>query len=434
MVNRVQTLRSSVPGTAPAPGTRQPGELYVNFPDNAFGVIDPTQNPVDLIAVRFFSPQANYAIGDFVVQAGNLYCATAPSSPGVFVPANWSMLGTADLSTVLALSGGTMTGALVLAGDPTSPLEAATMQYVDSLAAPPAGTLPPLMNGTAAVGVANAWSREDHVHPRDTGVMPLNGGTFTGGVAFNAGAIIPAPNLLQISGGAAGDILVSNGATFNWGTLPGPPPAASTTPPLMDGTVAVGVGTTFARADHVHPSDTSRLALTGGTLTGPLNGTTAAFSGAITPSQTAGIVGTTTNNNANPGAVGELIQSNIPNASAVTLANNNIGTNVTSITLTPGDWDVWGSIYFFSASGAIVSAVSTIISNQSANNPAYPNSSQNQLLLPGNAATNVGVWCIGAAMRFAVSVSTPIYLVATVTYTGAGGYAGAGWINARRRR
>jgi hypothetical protein len=431
MVNRVQTLRSSVPGTAPAPGTRQPGELYVNFPDNAFGVIDPTQNPVDLIAVRFFSPQANYAIGDFVVQAGNLYCATAPSSPGVFVPANWSMLGTADLSTVLALSGGTMTGALVLAGDPTSPLEAATMQYVDSLAAPPAGTLLPLMNGTAAVGVANAWSREDHVHPRDTGVMPLNGGTFTGGVAFNAGAIIPAPNLLQISGGAAGDILVSNGATFNWGTLPGPPPAASTTPPLMDGTVAVGVGTTFARADHVHPSDTSRLALTGGTLTGPLNGTTAAFSGAITPSQTAGIVGTTTNNNANPGAVGEFVQSNVTTNSPA-LPNNNVGYNITQITLSPGDWDVWGAIYFFSASGATMTSFNTIISNQSANNPPYPGSSQNTML--GNGLTNQSGWCACIPIRYSLSVSTTIYLVSAISFTGPGGFVAYGWISARRGR
>ena len=76
MVNRVQTLRSSVPGTAPAPGTRQPGELYVNFPDNALGVIDPTQNPVDLIPVRYFSSLASYFTGDCVLQNGRIYVAT----------------------------------------------------------------------------------------------------------------------------------------------------------------------------------------------------------------------------------------------------------------------------------------------------------------------------------------------------------------------
>jgi hypothetical protein len=46
------------------------------------------------------------------------------------------------------------------------------------------------------------------------------------------------------------------------------PAAPSSTTPSMDGTAAVGTGTTYARADHVHPSDTSRLALAGGTMTG----------------------------------------------------------------------------------------------------------------------------------------------------------------------
>lgn len=35
-------------------------------------------------------------------------------------------------------------------------------------------------------------------------------------------------------------------------------PAASSTAPKMDGTAAVGTGTTWARADHVHPHDTSK--------------------------------------------------------------------------------------------------------------------------------------------------------------------------------
>lgn len=35
-------------------------------------------------------------------------------------------------------------------------------------------------------------------------------------------------------------------------------PAPSSTTPVMDGTGATGTGTTYARADHVHPTDTSR--------------------------------------------------------------------------------------------------------------------------------------------------------------------------------
>jgi hypothetical protein len=38
-------------------------------------------------------------------------------------------------------------------------------------------------------------------------------------------------------------------------------PAPSSTSPAMDGAAAVGTGTTYARSDHVHPSDTSRMAV-----------------------------------------------------------------------------------------------------------------------------------------------------------------------------
>lgn len=47
--------------------------------------------------------------------------------------------------------------------------------------------------------------------------------------------------------------------------------AASTTAPLMDGTAAVGTSNAFARGDHVHPSDDSKLSLSGGTMTGELD-------------------------------------------------------------------------------------------------------------------------------------------------------------------
>jgi hypothetical protein len=51
---------------------------------------------------------------------------------------------------------------------------------------------------------------------------------------------------------------------------PGPNVVPSDTVPLMDGAGAAGTATTQSRGDHTHPSDTSRLPLTGGTLTGRL--------------------------------------------------------------------------------------------------------------------------------------------------------------------
>ena len=56
---------------------------------------------------------------------------------------------------------------------------------------------------------------------------------------------------------------------------PGPPGTAgsgspSNAAPLMDSAAVAGSSALFARGDHVHPSDTSRLPLTGGNITGNL--------------------------------------------------------------------------------------------------------------------------------------------------------------------
>ena len=65
---------------------------------------------------------------------------------------------------------------------------------------------------------------------------------------------------------------------------------ASTTP-LMDGTAAIGSATTAAKADHVHPTDTTRatvaqatsaVAITGGTINGTPIGATTPSTGAFT--------------------------------------------------------------------------------------------------------------------------------------------------------
>lgn len=62
--------------------------------------------------------------------------------------------------------------------------------------------------------------------------------------------------------------------------------AASTTAPLMDGTAAVGVSNAFARGDHVHPSDDSKLSLSGGTMTGNLDmGNKGIFNADVTSSK-----------------------------------------------------------------------------------------------------------------------------------------------------
>jgi hypothetical protein len=177
MTGRVQSLRSNVAGNRPT--GRQPGELYVNWPDSQLGVINSTGGAQDLIAITFYTTSASYAVGQYVVQGGLLYRCVVANAPGAFNPAQWAQIGgsvgvgdtapttpqpgtlwwdsvggqlyvwfvdanssqwviannAAGLlaSGYLALSGGTMTGPITLPGNPTAPLQTVPKQYVDAL-------------------------------------------------------------------------------------------------------------------------------------------------------------------------------------------------------------------------------------------------------------------------------------------------------------
>jgi hypothetical protein len=91
--SRVQTNRNTITGVIPSVGARKPGELYTNFADLQLGLIDASQTPQDLLAVRFFSPTASYAGGVFVVHAGALYVSSGPIVSGAFNPTQWTRIG-----------------------------------------------------------------------------------------------------------------------------------------------------------------------------------------------------------------------------------------------------------------------------------------------------------------------------------------------------
>ena len=64
---------------------------------------------------------------------------------------------------------------------------------------------------------------------------------------------------------------------------------------------------------------------------------------ALTPSTTAGLVGTTAADNANAGSVGEVIATNQTSPQTLTTG---ITANITSIALSAGDWDVCGEVWY----------------------------------------------------------------------------------------
>lgn len=87
-----------------------------------------------------------------------------------------------------------------------------------------------------------------------------------------------------------------------------------------------------------------------------------AASGAITPSQTAGVIGTTTNNNANAGSVGEFPTPTNQTAISVTTGT---ALNVSQMTLTAGDWDCQAAAQFNPAGSTVPAlyAISTSLTS-----------------------------------------------------------------------
>jgi hypothetical protein len=156
--------------------------------------------------------------------------------------------------------------------------------------------------------------------------------------------------------------------------------------------------------------------------------TTLSATGNLTPSQTNGIVGTTTNNNANAGSVGEFVSSTVTTA-AIT---NSTVTNVTSISLTAGDWDLWGNIVTNPAGTTTQSFLQCGISTTTAAYPAAPGFSI-FAGVTGGIAAGTQASLIAPNIRLSLSSTTTVFLVATVAYA-ASTLTIAGNISARRRR
>ena len=142
------------------------------------------------------------------------------------------------------------------------------------------------------------------------------------------------------------------------------------------------------------------------------------------------IVGVTNGLAAPAGYVGEVIESIVNAGSAVNLTST-AATNVTSITLTPGDWDVFGNVFFQPAGGTTPTALTSSVSSTSAAQATAPAGGyvSSTLTFPVGATQSFPLGFISANL----SVSTTYYLVATATFTGST-LAAYGYLGARRRR
>lgn len=161
-------------------------------------------------------------------------------------------------------------------------------------------TTTPLMDGVAAIGTEDNFARGDHVHPTDTSraaqsdltqeitdrgdadlALASDIADVDAKIKFSAAAPI-----MDSSSASAGfsDYLAradhihptdtSRASATDLATLTARVDAfsgsasPSDTTPLMDGVGSAGTGGNYSRGDHVHPSDTAKLDKAGDTMTG----------------------------------------------------------------------------------------------------------------------------------------------------------------------
>lgn len=134
--------------------------------------------------------------------------------------------------------------------------------------------------------------------------------------------------------------------------------------------------------------------------------------------------GVTDASNAAAGAVGEVISSTV---SSVSITTSNVSQNITSIVLTPGDWDITGAIEMVGSVGA--TSIFAGSSNTSATSQGFPYMLQLSNLTAATSAQRLPI----PTVRRNISATTTIYLIATAVFA-SGTMTAQGYISARRMR
>lgn len=134
--------------------------------------------------------------------------------------------------------------------------------------------------------------------------------------------------------------------------------------------------------------------------------------------------GTTTNDDATAGKIGEYISGT---GTGVSMSNGTAA-NIASISLTAGDWDVSGNVTFTPAGTTHPAALGASCSSTSATFGAIATLIQTTFAVGGPASFNAG-----APARFSLAATTTVYLVGVAFFTTAGMTAG-GFIAGRRAR
>lgn len=143
-----------------------------------------------------------------------------------------------------------------------------------------------------------------------------------------------------------------------------------------------------------------------------------------------GLYGTATGDTSCADCWAYILDSTTTVGSAVALTDG-VPSNVTTITLPPGDWDINGLVFFEAAGSTVTTTHQGALSISSTGFPSYPNSGGagriNNPAAGGSPSLNLGPW------RQALSATTTIYLKASANFT-VSTQSAFGYLRAERRR
>ena len=466
--NSVHSLSSTLnfPGTFTVQSTTA---ISAIINDNTMATAAATNIPTSSSIKAYVDASIGSAVTS-VSGTVNRITSTGGTTPVIDISASY--VGQASITTLGTLTSGTWNATLI--GTIYGGTGLASYNQGDLIYASAANTLAALAKNTTATrylsntGASNnpAWAQVDlsnGIAGFGTGVATALGQNVTGsgGIVLQTSPTITTPVIGQINDANGNEMLSFSaiGSAVNYfniaNSITGANPiitafgddanvgfiwqtkgtgqlnlnSANLTQPLI-----INSGTTLQHATRFNMANTAAIRdVTWPDANGTvlMTGTAINSVPSITFSSTSGIIGTTTNDNAAAGSVGEIIESTVLVGSAVS-ATSTANLDVTSISLTAGVWYVWGIIALYHNAATTTTAEFGWINTTSATQATLPNGGASAYHRVSLAAGLNMFFPVGQR-RISVSGTTTVYLSANITFA-VNTMSVYGYIGARRRR